>query len=142
MATAQGNQQHALLLGYGIASLRGTGALLARVAASLEDGDNELPDGRRALLRELGDELRHLEARVREFDWQIEALARRMPAERLMTIPGIGDTTATALVAAVGVPRSSAMIGSWRRGWGWCRGSTRQYQLGDLWRMGELGAYP
>ena len=102
-ATAQRNQLHALLLEYGIASPRGTGALLERLAAALEDGDNELPVDGRALLRELGDELRRLESRVEGFDVQIGALARRMPAaKRLMTIPGVGEKTATALAAAVG----------------------------------------
>ena len=35
-------QEHALLLEYGIASPRGTGALLERLAGALEDGDNEM----------------------------------------------------------------------------------------------------
>ncbi len=102
-STALRNQLHALLLEYGIASPRGTGALLEHLAGALEDGDNELPVEGRALLRELGDELRRVESRVKGFDVQIGALARRMPAaRRLMTIPGIGEKTATALAAAVG----------------------------------------
>ena len=102
-ATAQRNQLHALLLEYGVASPRGTGALLTCLAAALEDGDNELPAEARSLLGELGDELRRLETRVAGFDVRIGALARRMPAaRRLMTIPGIGEKTATALAAAVG----------------------------------------
>ncbi|MCY3819338.1 MAG: IS110 family transposase [Gammaproteobacteria bacterium] len=69
----------------------------------VNDADNELPYEGRALLRELGDELRRLDERVRGFDAQIEALARRTPAcRRLMAIPGVGQVTATALVAAVG----------------------------------------
>ena len=57
----------------------------------------------RALLRELGDELRRLIERVSMFDAQLAATARRVPScERLMTIPGVGVPTATALVAAVG----------------------------------------
>ena len=97
------NQLHALLLEYGIASPRGTGALLERLAGALEDGDNELTVDGRALLREMGEELRRLESRVAGFDVRIGALARRMPAaKRLMTIPGIGEKTATALAAAVG----------------------------------------
>ena len=97
------NRLHALLLEYGIASPRGTGALLERLAGALEDGDNEMTVEGRALLRELGDELRRLESRVAGYDVRIGALARRMPAaKRLMTIPGIGEKTATALAAAVG----------------------------------------
>ena len=100
--TAQRNQLHGFLLEYGIASSKGTGALLRLLPEVLEDGDNELSVEGRTLLREL-DELRHLHARVQMFDRQLEATARRLKAcQRLMTIPGVGEKTATALVAAVG----------------------------------------
>ena len=66
--TAQRNQLHGFLLEYGIASPKGTGALLRRLAEEVDAGDNELSAA----------------------------------AQRLMTIPGIGEVTATALVAAVG----------------------------------------
>ena len=50
--------------------------------------------------------MRHLHARVQMFDRQLEATARRLKAcQRLMTIPGVGEKTATALVAAVGDAR-------------------------------------
>ena len=99
--TAQCNQLHGFLLEYGIESPKGSAALLRRLAEALEDADNELPFAGRALLRDLGDELRRLDGRVKEFDAQLSALARRMPAcRRLMSIPGIGELTA--LVAAVG----------------------------------------
>ena len=100
--------------------------LLARLAEVLEDAENELLPETRALLRDLGDEVRRLSERVRQFDREITALAKRMPAaRRLMEIPGIGVLTATALAAAVGEGRSSGTAGRWR-GWGWCRGSTRR----------------
>ena len=101
--TAVTNQLHGTLLEYGIAAPRGRPGLLRRLAEVLEDGDNELLSPTRAILQELGDELRRLDARVKAFDAQITALARQMPAcQRLMTIPGIGKVTATALVSAVG----------------------------------------
>ena len=101
--TAQGNQIHGILLEYGIESPKRFAALFGRLAAVLEDAENELPIETRALLRELGDELRQHDERVKMFDVQLAAIARRAPAcERLMTIPGIGVLTATALVAAVG----------------------------------------
>ena len=62
-----------------------------------------MPVAGRALLRELGDELRRLGARVAMFDAQLAGVARQTPAcRRLTEIPGIGMLTATALVAAVG----------------------------------------
>ena len=100
--TAQANEIHGFLLEYGIESSR-RGALLPRLAEVLEDAENELPHEGRALLRELGDEYRRLDARVRNFDAQIAGIAAREPAcQRLSAIPGIGVLTATALVAAVG----------------------------------------
>ena len=48
-------------------------------------------------------ELRRLNECVKRFDEEVAPLGRQMPAcQRLMTIPGIGVMTATALVAAVG----------------------------------------
>ena len=60
--TAQANEIHGFLLEYGIESPK-RGALLPRLAEVLEDAENELPYEGRALLRELGDELRRLDAR-------------------------------------------------------------------------------
>ena len=115
--TAQGNQIHGFLLEYGIESPKGAGALLGRLADALEDAENELPFEARALLRELGEELRRLDARVKLFDARLAAMAREMPAcRRLMTIPGIGELTATALAAAVGdasVFRNGREMAAW-----------------------------
>ena len=101
--TSQSNQIRGFLLEYGVALRRGAGAVLRGLPEVLEDATNELPDGGRALLHGLGEELRRQLARVRQFDREIEALAQRSKAARLLqTIPGIGALTATALVAAVG----------------------------------------
>jgi len=101
--TAQSNQIHGLLLEYGIESPKGVAALRRRLPEVLEDAENELPVEARALLRELGDEPRRLDERVGEYDAQLAATARGTAAcRRLMAIPGIGELSATALVAAVG----------------------------------------
>ena len=115
--TSQCNQLHGLLLEYGIEAPRGVGAMRRRLPEVLEDAENELPVEGRALLRELGEELRRLDERVRTFDDQIAGIAARMPAcRRLMTVPGIGVLTATALVAAVGDPskfRNGREMAAW-----------------------------
>ena len=101
--TAQCNQIHGLLLEYGVAVPKGVGPLLRRLPEVLEDAENELSADARALLRELGDELRRLDVRVKQFDAHLVAVSQEMPAcRRLMAIPGVGVLTATALVAAVG----------------------------------------
>ncbi len=101
--TGQCNQIHGFLLEYGIESPKGVGAVLRRLGDVLEDAENELPVEGRALLRDLSEELRRLDERVKLFDAQVAATAQRLEAcQRLMAIPGIGLQTATALVAAVG----------------------------------------
>ena len=104
--TAQANQVHGFLLEWGIESRRGIGSLLGRLDRVLEDAEGaegELTADGRALLSELGDELRRLDGRVKRFDDRIEEAGRADPAcRRLEGIPGIGPLTATALTAAVG----------------------------------------
>ena len=57
----------------------------------LEDAENELPFGGRALLRDLGEELRHLDERVKRFEKEIKVISVADPAgQRLQGIPGIG----------------------------------------------------
>ena len=115
--TAQGNQLHGFLMEYGIAAPKRRNALLRRLAEALEDAENELPWESRALLNGLGEELRRLDERVERFDEEIATLAAQIPeCRRLMTIPGIGEKTATALVAAVGdatVFRNGREMAAW-----------------------------
>ncbi len=113
--TAQ--ELHGFLLEWGIESRRGIGSPLGRLPGILEDAQGELtPDGR-ALLSELGGELRRLDERVKRFDARIEAVAQADPAcRRLQAIPGIGPLTTTALVAAVGDPsafRNGRELAAW-----------------------------
>ena len=52
---------------------------------------DELPPDGRALLAELGDELRRLDERVKRFDDRIEAISRADPASRRLgaTLPAV-----------------------------------------------------
>jgi transposase len=101
--TAQVNQIRGLLLEYGIEIPKGRAAVGRRLPEILEDADNGLSERFRAELYGLGEELRHLDARVAHYDEQIEQIAQSdAQARRLMTIPGLGAKGATALVAAVG----------------------------------------
>ena len=161
--TAQRNQLHGFLLEYGIASSKGTGALLRLLPEVLEDGDNELSVACRALLRELGDELRRLQARVEMFDRQLEATARRLKAcQRLMTIrkrsadptfPWMSrlklDTRLVdrrvcgcrMVIRRVLAARASALAGCyggerWKSGSGWCRRVSRRHWRCARWRGG------
>ena len=100
------NQMRAFCLEAGIALRPGTGALKASLPAALADEQNELTTGVRALLIELSQDLRSLEARIEELSSRIKVASDQSEvARRLTTVPGIGPLTATALIAAVGSAR-------------------------------------
>jgi len=101
--TAQINQIRGLLLEYGIDLPKGRGGVDKHLPEVLEDADNGLSALFRAELKRLGEELAHLNEQVAHYDEVIEQIAQDEPkAQLLMTIPGVGPKTATALVAALG----------------------------------------
>jgi transposase len=63
----------------------------------------------RELLCGLRDEFLHLDQRITAYDTQIKVLSTQSEScKRLMTIPGVGPMTATALAAAVGDAKAFA----------------------------------
>jgi transposase len=69
----------------------------------IQDADNGLPEALRPSLSALCEEIVALSKRIEEIEQQLKALAQQIPAvSRLMSVPGIGLLTATALYAFVG----------------------------------------
>lgn len=98
--TAITNQIRGLMLEHGIAAPRGAGALATRVPRILEDATQPLPDLLRELIDELWVEVTQLSMRIGVLSARLETAAREDScARRLMSIPGIGPITSTALVA-------------------------------------------
>jgi len=96
--TAQVNQIRGLLLEYGLTAVQGVASLRKALPGMLEDADNGLSPMFRELLLELWEELRHLDERITVYDTRIKHLSEQSDAcQRLMTIPGVGPMTATAL---------------------------------------------
>lgn len=96
-------QARALLQEYGIVLRNGVGNFKKQLPNALSDEDNDLSPVSRELLLSLADELSDLEQRIKSISRRIEAWACRSDVvRRLMSIPGIGALTATAIVAAVG----------------------------------------
>jgi len=107
--TAQSNQIRGLLMEYGIVLGKGVARLRKALPEVLEDADNSLSDMFRELLCGLADELRRLDERIAAYDMQIKHLSTESYAcQRLMTIPGVGPMTATALAASVGDAKAFA----------------------------------
>lgn len=96
-------QMRAFCLEYGIAMHQGAGKFKADLPRVVADEENDLSSAMRRLLTELFDDIKNLEARIKEVTGEIEAVAAADDtARRLMTVPGIGPLAATALLAAAG----------------------------------------
>ncbi|MBB4146241.1 IS110 family transposase [Rhizobium rhizoryzae] len=98
-------QMRAYCLEHGVAMRQGAGVFKLDICRVIEDLDNDLTPMARSVLRDLHDDLRRLEARIRQVSDDIEKIADSDErARRLMTIPGIGPLGATAILSAVGNP--------------------------------------
>ena len=101
--TSLANQVRGLLAEYGIVLGRGFAHLRRGLPVILEDQDNGLSGVMRELLAEIGERLRFIDDRLRQYDLTIQRLFRQDErCQRVAAVEGVGPVTATALVAAVG----------------------------------------
>lgn len=115
--TAQANQIRGLLLEYGLTIPQGISHVRKQIPLILEDAGNELTCLFRELLLSLYDEMVHLDERIESLESKLEALcAKNEDCQRLLSIPGVGLLTATAMVAAIGdigVFKSGRELAAW-----------------------------
>ena len=118
--TAHVNEIRGLLAEYGIEIPQGRWKVRPAVTEVLGNGgtaDVTLPPRFLDVLAELYDELVHMDGRVENYDRMIEEIAKADEQARLlMTIPGVGPMTATALLATMGDPgmfRNGRECASW-----------------------------
>lgn len=114
---------------------------IAKLVAAIEGADSIIPEAARPILSLFVEQLRALDDRVAALDREIARRAREdTEARRLMTIPGIGPITATALVA---LAPSAATFKKGRDFAAWLgltplqRSSGGKQKLGETSRMGE-----
>lgn len=101
--TATVNQARALLLEQGLTLPKRIGNFRRQLPRILEDAENGLSVRLRALVDCLFQQVREFDARIDGATQELTARAQNEPAcQRLLTVPGIGPLTATAIVAAVG----------------------------------------
>lgn len=82
---------------------------LAQMARFIADDHSGIPAILRTPMRLVLEEIRLMEARIESIERELAAVARQSPAcHALASVPGIGLLTSTAMVAAVGDPRSFA----------------------------------
>jgi transposase len=115
--TARLNALRGLLRELGVFIPVGADNVVPAVWALIEDADSELPEALRPLFAAACQEIREIEARIKQVERQLDALAEQLPAVvYLLSIPGIGLLAATALVAFIGdvrlwPPRPFSSIG-------------------------------
>jgi len=101
--TAQANQIRGLLMEYGLIIPQGISYVRKLIPLILEDATNELTSIFRELLVGLFDEMNHLDNRIKALESKLELIcAQSEECQRLLTIPGIGLLSATAMFAAIG----------------------------------------
>lgn len=114
--TALINQLRGFLNEYGVILPRGI-SHASKVPLILEDAENSLTTQARAIIHELYEEFTRLNERVKQFDKQLRQQALQDErCLRLMEVPGIGEITATAIVAKVGnakVFKNARQMGAW-----------------------------
>ncbi len=101
--TARLNTLRGLLRELGVAIPVGARQVVPQMWALVSDADSGIPDALRPVLAEAAREIGELEARIREVERSLGAMACASDVVvRLRTIPGVGLLTATALAAFVG----------------------------------------
>lgn len=121
-------QMRAYCLEHSIAMRQGAGVFKVDICRVMDDLDNDLTPMARSVLRDLHDDFRRLEARIRQVSDDIEKIADTDErARRLMTIPGIGPLSATAILSAIGDPTRFSKA---RDIAAWLGLVTRQYSTG------------
>ncbi|MEO1852383.1 MAG: IS110 family transposase [Psychrobacter sp.] len=115
--TAQANQIRGLLMEYGIVIPQGISYIRKSLPDILEDGENLLSVIFREQLSGLYDEMVHLDERIDTLELSLKTICQQNEdCKRLLTIPGVGLMTATALIAAVGdigVFKSGRELAAW-----------------------------
>jgi transposase len=130
------NALRAHLAKFGITAPQGAGKVsqLTAVLADLED--TRVPALARSVLQGLVDQLRDTERRVDDLDARLAEQAQEdKVCQRLMTVPGIGPITATALAATIG---DATVFESGRHLAAWLGLVPRQHSSGGKERLGSI----
>lgn len=130
--TATINRIRGLMAEFGVV-LPEKAEVIRREAAHRLD---ELPGYGKTVIEDLLAEVRHLDERVKQYDVHVKAMAKdSAPAQQLMQILGIGEVTATAIVATVGNARE---FKSARQFSAWLGLVPGQYSSGGKTRLGSI----
>jgi transposase len=131
--TARINALRGLCREFGFAVKVGAKAGLQQISAVI----GQIPESLRPALQGLLDEVRELEQRIATIERQLAAIARHsQPCQRLLSAPGIGLLTATAMVAATG--GSVAHFKSARHFAAWFGLTPKEHSSGGSRHLGRI----
>jgi transposase len=131
--TALVNEMRGLLAEYGIVLPQGLAKFRQALISTLEAEHMKLTPLGQELFHKLFGELGKLDAELAYYQDKLEALAQAHPVcQRLLTIPGIGPLTATALMAAVG---DAGVFKNGRQFAAWLGLVPKQYSTGGQTRL-------
>ncbi|WP_141738595.1 IS110 family transposase, partial [Acidithiobacillus caldus] len=131
--TALINRIRGLLQEFGIVLPQGAARFPQRLLEAITDAD--MPLDAIGIFAALRGDLMRLNERLAECDQRIARLAREETAQRLVTIPGVGPVTATAIVATVGDAR---LFRNGRELAAWVGLVPRQSSSGGKTRLGRI----
>lgn len=121
---------------FGVVAPKGRAKRAVLIGVLHDEGDRRLPEAARVMLREAAEAITDLEARLARIDKTIVAAVRNdEAARRLMTIPGVGPITASAMLAMVGDP---AHFRSGRHFAAWLGLVAKQNSTGGRTRLGRI----
>ena len=134
--TARINRLRGLLSEFGIIMPKGRYPAQNAITDILEDAENGLPMLARELLDDLWQSIQDLNQQILKHDRKLYQLASQMEqAKRLLSIPGIGEVTATAVVATV---NDAKHFESSRSFSAWIGLVPKQYTTGGVARLGRI----
>lgn len=134
--TSMINQIRGLLSEFGIVMPKGRHPAQNAIPGILEDAENGLPMVARRVIDDLWQRIKQVNEHIHNYDREFVQLVKKNPvAKRLMTIPGIGEKTATGIIASVADPR---MFKNSRQFSAWLGLVPRQYTTGGKIKLGRI----
>ncbi|HYG87054.1 MAG TPA: IS110 family transposase [Azospirillum sp.] len=121
---------------FGIVAPQGPQKIVQLTTRLADPGEDVVPAAARGVLQVLVEQLRDTERRINDLDAQLVRQAKSdETCRRLLTVPGIGPTIATALVATIG---NAAAFASGRHLAAWLGLVPRQNSSGGKERLGAI----